>query len=134
MEEPSKERDLPNVKEMVPFTCIQMLSTVNDDARDMKGRTRFHVDKFPLLPEQVKPEEKYRDEQADSRSLPDQRRADEVVLDLLVAPATHAKSKVLEWPVERRGRQDVELVRVRYQSVVGRHHSNVEVPEVAEER
>lgn len=99
----------------------------------MKGRTRFHVDIFPLLPEQVKPEEKYRDEQTDGRSLPDQRCADEVVLELLVAPTTHAKSKVLEWPIERRGRQDVELVRVRYQSVIGRHHSNVEVPEIAEE-
>jgi len=133
MEEPPKERDLPNVEEVVPFTCTQALSTVNDDARGMKCRTRFHVDIFPLLPEQVKPEEKHRDEQTDSRSLPDQRCADEVVLDLLIAPTTHAKSKALEWPIERRGRQDVEFVRVRYQSVIGRHHSNVEVPEVAEE-
>ena len=99
----------------------------------MKGRTRLHVDIFPLLPEQVKPEEKHRDEQADGGSLPDQRCADEVVLDLLVAPTTHAKSKVLKRPIERRGRQNVKLVRVRYQSVVGCHHSNVEVPEVAEE-
>jgi len=99
----------------------------------MKGRTRFHVGIFSLLPEQVKPEEKYRDEQTDSRSLPDQRCANEVVLELVVAPTTHAKSKVLEWPIKRLGRQDVELVRVRYQSVVGRHHSNVEVPEIAEE-
>jgi len=114
MEEPPKERDLPNVEEMVPFT-------------------RFHVNIFPLLPEQVKPEEEHCDEQADSRSLPDQRCTDEVVLDLLVAPTAHAKSKVLEWPIERRRRQDVELIRVRYQSVVGRHHGNVEVPKVAKE-
>ena len=84
----------------------------------MKRRTRFHVNVFPLLSEQVKAEEKYRDEQADSRSHPDQRCADEVVFELAICPTTHAKSKVLEWPIERRGRQDVELVWVRYQSVV----------------
>jgi len=99
MEEPSKERDLPNVEEVIPFT-------------------RFHVDVFPLLPEQVKPEEKHRDEQADSRSHPDPRCANEVVLDLVIAPSTHAESKVLERPIERRGRQDVELIWVRNQSVI----------------
>ena len=62
MEEPPKERNLPNVEEVIPFTCIQTLSIVNDDTRCMKGRTRFHIDVFPLLPEQVKPEEKHRDE------------------------------------------------------------------------
>ena len=76
----------------------------------MKCRTRFHVNVFPLLPKQVKPEEKYRNEQADSRSYPDQRCTDEVVFELVIAPTTHAESEVLEWPIERRGRQDVELV------------------------
>jgi len=99
----------------------------------MKGRTRFHVNIFPLLSEQEKPEEKYRDEQADSRSHPDQRCADEVVFELGISPATHAKSKVLEWPIERRGRQDIELVWVGNQSVVRRHHGNIKVPEIAEE-
>jgi len=91
LEEPSKERDLPNVQEVIPFT-------------------RLHVNVFPFLPEQVKPKEKHRDEQADSRSHPDQRCSNEVVFDLEIAPTAHAKSKVLERPIERRGRQDVELV------------------------
>ena len=99
----------------------------------MKGRTRFHVGVFPLLPEQVKAEEEYRDKQADSRSHPDQRCTDEVILELEVTPTTHAKSKVLERPIERLGRQNVEFVWVRDQSVVGGPHSNIEVPEVAEE-
>jgi len=118
MEEPPKKRDLSNVEEVVPFACIQILSIVNENTTGMKGRTRFHVNVFPLLPGQVKPEKKYRDEQADGRSYPDQRCADEVVLELAIAPTTHTKSKVLEWPVERRGRQDVELVWVGDQSVV----------------
>jgi len=99
MEEPSKERNLSNVEEVIPFAM-------------------FHVDVFSLLPEQVKPEEKYCDEQADSRSHPDQRCADEIVFELAIAPTTHPKSKVLEWPIERRGRQDVELVWVGNQSVI----------------
>lgn len=66
----------------------------------MKSRTRFHIDVFPLLPEQVKPEEKYRDEQADSGSHPDQRCANEVVFELVIGPTTHTKSKVLERPIE----------------------------------
>ena len=84
----------------------------------MKRRTRFHVNVFPLLPEQVKPEEKYRDDQADSGSHPDQWCADEIVFGLVIAPTTHTKSKVLEWPIERRGRQDVELVWVGNQGIV----------------
>ena len=76
----------------------------------MKRRTRFHIYIFPLLPEQVKPEERYHDDQADSRSHPDQRCADEVVFGLLIAPTAHAKPEVLEWPIEWRGRQDVVLV------------------------
>jgi len=61
VEEPPKESNLSNVEEMIPFT-------------------RLHVNTFPLLPEQVNPEEKYRDEQADSGSRPDQWGANEVVL------------------------------------------------------
>jgi len=91
MEEPSKECNLSNVQEVIPFA-------------------RFHVNVFPLLPKQAKPEEKYRNDQADSGSYPDQRCTDEVVFELVIAPTTHAESKVLEWPIERRGRQDVELV------------------------
>jgi len=99
MEEPPEERDLSNVEEVIPFA-------------------RFHVNIFPLLPEQEKAEEKYRDEQADSRSYPDQRRADEVVFELGISPTTHAKSKVLERPIKWRGRQDIVLVWVGNQSVV----------------
>jgi len=99
MEEPSKERNLPNVQEVIPFA-------------------RFHINVFPLLPKQGKAEEKYPDEQADSGSHPDQRCTDEVVFELVIAPTTHAESEVLERPIERLGRQDIELVWVRNQSIV----------------
>jgi len=99
MEEPPEERDLSDVEEVIPLA-------------------RFHVNEFPLLPEQEKAEEKYCDEQADSRSYPDQRCADQVVLELGISPATHAKSKVLERPIEWRRRQDVVFVWVGNQSVV----------------
>jgi len=98
----------------------------------MKRRTRIHINVFPLLPEEVKPEEKHRDEQADGGSHPDQRCSNEVVFNLVITPTAHAKPKILERPIERCGGQDVELVWVGNQCVVRRHHGNVKVPEVAE--
>jgi len=63
-----------------PIHLHTVISIASDDTRGMNGRTRLHVNTFPLLPEQVNPEEKYRDEQADSGSRPDQWGANEVVL------------------------------------------------------
>lgn len=121
-------------RESDPIHLYTTLSTFNDGIKDMKRRTRFHINVFPLLPEQVQPEKKYTDEQAYGRSRPDQWRANEVVLYLIIGPTTHAKSEVLERPIERRGSQNIELVWVRNQSVVRRPHGNIEVPEVPEER
>jgi len=115
MEEPSKKCNLSNVEEVIPFT-------------------RFHVNVFPLLPEQVKPEKKHADEQAYGGSRPDQRRANEVVFDLIIGPTAHAEPEVLERPIEWCGSQNIELVWVRNQSVVRCPHGNIEVPEVPEER
>ena len=65
---------------------------------------------------------------------PDDGRAEEVVLRLIVAPAAHAKAKSEEGPVGWLRSEDVVLVRVRDESVVRCHHRDVEMPEVAEER
>ena len=91
---------------------------INNETRGMKHRTRFHIDVFPLLPEQVNPEEEYTHEQAKSGSNPDQRCADEIILGLVISPTAHAKAKVLEWPIERCGCQDVVLIWIWNQSVV----------------
>lgn len=117
-----------------PIRLHTMVSTFNDGIGGMKRRTRFHIHVFPLLSEQVKPEKKYADEQADGGSRPNQRGANEVVLGLIITPTAHAKSEVLERPIEWRGSQNIELVWVRNQSVVRRPHGDIEVPEVPEER
>lgn len=134
MEEPSKKCNLSNVEKVIPFAYRQRSVPFNDGIKGMKRRTRFHIDEFPLLSEQVQPEKKYADEQAYGRSRPYQRRANEVVLYLIIGPTAHAKSEVLERPIERRGSQNIELVRVRNQGVVRRPHGNIEVPEVPKER
>jgi len=99
VEEPPKKCNLSDVEEVIPFT-------------------RFHIDVFPLLPEQVNSEKEYAREQAESGSNPDQRRANEIILGLVISPTAHAKAKVLEWPIERCGCQDIVLVWVWNQSIV----------------
>lgn len=116
-----------------PIHLHTTLSTLNEGAKGMKRRTRFHIHIFPLLPEQVKPEKKYADKQTDGGSRPDQGCTDEIVLDLIVAPTAHAKPKVLERPIEWCGSQNIKLVWVRNQSVIRCPHSNIEVPEVTQE-
>jgi hypothetical protein len=70
---------------------------------------------------------------AEGRNAPDDGVADQVVLDVLGCPAAHAEAEVEEWPGKWRGGEDVLLVGVGHERIVGRHHGNVEVPEIAEE-
>lgn len=56
------------------------------------------------------------------------------VLDNVVIPAAHTETNMEEWPLPRGGGEVVLLVGVRNEGVVGGHHCNVEVDEIAEER
>lgn len=51
----------------------------------------------------------------------------------MIAPAAHAKTEVEEWPVEWLGSENVFLVRVGDESIVGCPHGNVEVDKVPPE-
>jgi hypothetical protein len=65
--------------------------------------------------------------------IPNDRVPDEVILALLRGPAAHPQSQVEPRPVERFGGEDVFLVWVRDEGVVGGHHGHVEMPKVGEE-
>lgn len=51
----------------------------------------------------------------------------------MITPAAHTKTKVKEWPVEWLRSENVFLVGVRDESIVGCPHGNVEVDKVAPE-
>ena len=112
---PADQSDLANVQEVLPLP-------------------RLHVDVLPLLAHDVHARDERANDQADRAAPPDDGRADEVVLELLVAPAAHAQADAEERPVGRLGREDVLLVRVGHERVVRGGHRDVEVPEVAQER
>ena len=95
---------------------------------------RLHVDVLPLLAHNIHARGERAHNQTNRAAPPDDGRADEVELELLVAPAAHAQPDAEEGPVGRLGREDVLLVGVRHERVVRGGHRDVEVPEVAEER
>lgn len=96
--------------------------------------TWFHVNVFPLHPHQVDTKRNHRGDETASAAPPDDWRSEQVVLSLCIAPSAHAQPQAHERPVERLGREDILLVRIRDEGVVRRHHRNVEMPEVAQER
>lgn len=51
----------------------------------------------------------------------------------MIAPAAHAKTEVEEWPVEWLGSENVFLIRVGDESIVGCPHGDVEVDKVPPE-
>ncbi len=59
--------------------------------------------------------------------------AEQEVLDDVVVPAAHAQADVQEGPLPEVGGEVVLLVGVGDEGVVGGHHGDVEVHEVAEE-
>lgn len=64
----------------------------------------------------------------------DERVAEKKVLDNIITPPTHAKTNVEDWPLPPLGSKIILLVGIRDQSVVGCHHSDIQVNKVVEER
>jgi hypothetical protein len=64
----------------------------------------------------------------------DQRVTEKEVLDNVITPAAHAKTNVEERPLPPLGCKVILLVGIGNQSVVGGHHSDVQVDKVVEER
>lgn len=114
MQGPTKERDLAYIQKVFPFSWL-------------------HVDVPPLHAEHVHPKREHAKHEADGGAPPDDGRADEIVLGLLVAPAAHAQAEPHQRPIRRLGREDVLFVRVRDERVVRRHHRDVQMPKVAQE-
>jgi hypothetical protein len=102
---------------------IQVIAIL--EKKYLNPRTRFHIDVPPLHSKHVCAERKHANNQAGRGAPPDGGRADQVILALHVYPGAHAQAEPHEWPVCRRGREDVFLVWVRYERVVRGHHCNV---------
>jgi len=64
----------------------------------------------------------------------DERVAEKEVLDDVIAPTTHAKTDVEERPLPPLGSKVILLIGIGNQSVVGCHHSDVQVDKVVKER
>ena len=82
------------------------------------------------VPEHHGPEE----DKGESRSPVDEGVAQEEVFDDGVVPAAHAETDVQERPLPGFGGKVVLFVGIRNQSVVGGHHGDVQMNEIAEER
>ena len=93
--------------------------------------TWLHVNILPLHPEHIQAENEDADKQANRAAPPHNRVAEQVILELQVAPTAHPKTEMKEGPVEWFGSQNVFLVRVRDERIVGGHHCHIEVPKVA---
>lgn len=96
--------------------------------------TRLHIDVLPLHAHEVHDESEEAEAKTDSAAPPDDWRAKKVILRLTISPTAHAQTDAEERPVSWLGREDIFFVRIGNECVVGRHHRNVEVPEVAQER
>lgn len=60
--------------------------------------------------------------------------SEQEILGDLVVPATHTQAHVQDGPLPPLRGEVVLLVRVRHESVVRRHHSDIQVDEIVEER
>ena len=118
---------------MIPFTLQSFVNKHAPDS-DKTQLTSIHVNELPLKSQKVYSQSSKSNEQTKSTSPPDDRRSHQVVLDLSVSPTTHPQTEMEERPVKRFGGEDIFLVRVGNESVVGCHHRHIEMPEVAQER
>ena len=125
---------LPTYKKCSHSPVASTLISHTPPGKRPKTLTRLHIDVLPLLAHEVHDGGNRADDETDGAAPPDDGEPDEVVLDLVVAPAAHAQADAEERPVGRLRREDVLLVRVRDERVVRGGHRDVEVPEVAEER
>jgi hypothetical protein len=73
------------------------------------------------------------DSKRSGRTPVDERVTEEEVLDDIITPTAHTETDVKEWPLPPLGSKVILLVRIGDQSVVGGHHSDVQMDEVMEE-
>lgn len=133
VEAPAEKRDFANVKEVVPFTLGVLLAETPNCNRYFE-LTRIHVNILALLPQQIHSKDAHRQNQTESGTPPDNWGSNEIVFRLVVAPSTHPQAEFEPWPVSWFGSEDILLVGVGDEGVVGCHHGYVEMPEIAQER
>lgn len=114
MECPSGESNLEHIKPILPLSWSPILI-------------------LPLHSHEVESQSEDPDNHADGTAPPDNRRTDQIILDLVVCPSTHSQSEVEEGPIGWRRGENVFLVRVGHQSIVRSHHGNVKMPEILPE-
>lgn len=88
----------------------------------------------PSLPANKIPHNKAADGQQGEKGAPvDSWVAEEEVLDDVVVPAAHSEADMEDGPLPKLGGEVILFVRIRDKGIVGGHHRDVEVEEVAEE-
>lgn len=114
MQCPTTKRHLANPQPLLPLALLP-IAVLPLHARDIPQHDRdTHAER-------------------NRRAPPDDRRTEEVELDLPVPPSAHPQAELEEGPIERLRRKDVLLVWVRHERIVRRPHGDVEVDEVAPE-
>ena len=86
-----------------------------------------------MHPKHIHPKCEHPNQETGSSAPPDDRRADQIVLGLPVAPPAHPQAEPHQRPICRRGREDVFFVRGD-ERIVRRHHCDAQSPKVAQER
>lgn len=136
VQRPPSERELEAKDEFLPLAWakIGVLALTahevasEDDDTDEETQTRGVPAR--AITESARGRKMSKDEKAGA---PNDRVSNEVVLDRLGSPTAHSQAEVQERPSERRRSEDILLVRVGHERVVGRHHGDVEMPKVGEE-
>lgn len=108
VKEPAEEGNFGNVEPVVPLSRSPLLVVA-------------------LLTKNVPGANDQEEKHRDGREVPNDGSTEEVELDHVVAPATHAETETQEWPVERLGSENVLLVGVGDQGIVGGPHGDVQM-------
>lgn len=99
MENPTGEGDLEYIEPILPLSRRPVLI-------------------LPLHSHEIEYQGENSDNHADRAAPPDNRCADQIILDLVVSPSTHSQAEVEERPISGGGGEDVFLVWVWHQRVV----------------
>lgn len=90
---------------------------------------------IPTLPPNRVPSNQQREDAERGRGPPvHERIAEQEVLDRIIVPAAHPQADVQNRPLPELGREVILLIRIGHERVIRRHHRDVEMDEVAQER
>ena len=98
---------------------------------DLINLRRFELVVSALPADEIPCHHRAKDTKGEGAAPIDNGVAEEEVLDDVVIPAAHAKADVQDRPLPELGSKVILFIRIRHQSVVGRHHGHVEVHKVA---